>query len=156
MPNVGQWDDFTPYLVGDSLTVTVLDNDSTKNLILDVALGGSIQVDWAFSGAGLAYVGATTFTVTAYADPVDHSGVVTLGPFTVLGTLPPGSPPAPANYTQSIPIPPNPTNASTPGLLQVGAWRLTTLITAATTAGGLSVPIAGFVDGPIIQVRPAP
>ncbi len=154
MVNVGQWDDFAPFIVGDSLTVTVQDSDFNPNMILDVALGGSIKVDWAFSGPGLAYIGDTTFTVTAYADSVETSAVVPLGPLTVPGTLPAGSPPAPANYSQTIPIPPNPTNASTAGLLQVGAWRLTTLITV--DFGGNSVPIAGFADGPVIQVRPAP
>jgi hypothetical protein len=154
MVNVGQWDDAAPFITGDSLTATVLDNDSTPNLIIDVALGGSIQVDWAFSGFGIPFLGGATFTVATYADSVEAPTVVELGPFAVPGTLPAGSPPAPANYSQVIPIPANPTNAPTPGLLQVGAWRLTTLITV--TFGAFSVPIAGFVDGPIIQVRPAP
>lgn len=154
MANVGQWDDFAPFIVGQSLTTSVLDHDNTPNMILDVALGGSVQVDWTFAGPGMLLLGGMTFTVTTYADSVETPAVVSLGPFNVLGTLPAGSPPAPANYSQSIPIPANPTNASTPGLLQVGAWRLTTLITV--TFGGGSVPIAGFVDGPIIQVRPAP
>lgn len=128
------WDDFTPFITGTGPTAIVLDPDGTPNNILDVALGGSVQVNWSFGGGGTVLLGPTTFTVNVYADPVGLGANALVGSALVAGSGP---------YTATMPISPP---------LAVGAYRLTTLITC--TLGAFSVPIAGFVDGPIIQVRP--
>jgi hypothetical protein len=51
-------------------------------------------------------------------------------------------------YSVNFPIAPNSLNPD--------AYRLTTVITSIEASTGGSLPIAGFVDGPIIQVRPGP
>jgi hypothetical protein len=142
------WDDFGTFLAGVGPTATVLDPDGTPNNILSFAQGGSVQVDWSFSGAGTPILSALTFTVSLYADPVGPGANTLVGtPSSVLGTATLPSPPNPPfSYSAPIPI--------VPSSLAVGAYRLTTLITTVVTATGASMPIAGFVDGPIIQVRP--
>ncbi len=132
------WDDLTPFLVGAGPTATVLDPDGTPNNILDTALGGSVQVDWSFTGTASAFLPAITFTVSLFADPVGPGANLQLGAVPVTGAGP--------AFTTTIPV---------TGLAP-DAYRLTTLITAVVTATGGSLPIAGFVDGPIIQVRPGP
>ncbi len=133
------WDDSGNFfLVGAGPTATVLDPDNTPNNILDVLQGGSFQVNWSFSGPGAPLLTLAEFTVQLFADPVGPAPNIEVGQVVV-----PGSP---APYQATIAIP--------PGLLAIGAYRLTTLITS--TEGGVSTPVAGFVDGPIIQVRPGP
>jgi hypothetical protein len=140
------WDDFGAALTGAGPTSTVQDPDGTPNNIIDKNLGATVQVGWSFTGSGAASLPPLfTFTVTLYADPVGPGGNVTLGPNTVAGTATLPSPPNPPySYSTSIAI---------PTTFATGAYRLTAVITAATTVGGVSVPLAGFVDGPIIQVR---
>jgi len=43
-----------------------------------------------------------------------------------------------------------------PATISPDAYRLTAVITSIEVSSGGSLPIAGFVDGPIIQVRPGP
>lgn len=140
------WDDLTPYLVGTGPAVIVLDNDQTPNNIINAPLGGSVQVDWSFNGPSSGILPQLTFTVTVYADPVGPGTNVVAGSATV-GPNDPGP-----NYTVNIPLETG--NPAAPNFLAPDAYRLTTLIT--TVLGGVSFNIAGFVDGPIIQVRPGP
>jgi hypothetical protein len=135
------WDDLSPFLVGSGPTATVLDPDGTPNNILDTLRGGSVRVGWSFSGSASAFLAAMRFTVTLYADPVGPA------PNIVVGTVAvgPGNP-GPA-YQVTIPVPPG---------YAPDAYRLTTLITTVLAPTGQSLPIAGFIDGPIIQVRPGP
>ncbi len=145
------WDDFSPFLAGTGPTATVLDPDGTPNHILDFPMGGSVQVDWSFSGMATNILPALRFAVSLYADPVGPGANTLVGgaPVTVLGSATLPSPPNPPwSYRATIPI--------APSSLPVGAYRLTTLITTVVTATNGSVPIAGFIDGPIIQVRPGP
>jgi hypothetical protein len=128
------WDDFSPFITGTGPTSTVLDADLNPNNILDGTLANSVRVDWAFSGPGAMFLGPTTFTASLYADPVGPGANVLVGSVAVPGSGP---------YTASIPV--------APGSLAAGAYRLTALVTNAL--GATPTPIAGFVDGPIIQVR---
>jgi len=139
------WDDLAPGITGAGPTATVQDPDGTPNNILDVTVGGSVVVDWSFQGVGIALLDLAEFTVELYADPVGPASNVLVGTAVVPGTIT-VPPTGPNPYTATIPIP--------AGFLAVGAYRLTTLITC--SEGGFSAPIAGFVDGPIIQVRPGP
>jgi hypothetical protein len=131
------WDDLSPFLTGAGPTATILDPDGTPNNILDVTLGGSITVEWSFSGAAVGFLAVTDFDVQVFADPVGAGSNVSVGEVSDVG-------PGPA-YSVSLPI-----------NLGVGAYRLTTLITSTVAGTGVSLPIAGFVDGPIIQIRPGP
>jgi hypothetical protein len=140
------WDDLSPFLVGTGPTATVLDPDGTPNNILDAPQGGSVQVDWSFNGASSGILPLLTFTVALYADPVGPGTNVVAGS----ATVGPGNPGP--NYSVNIPLVTN--NPAAPNFLAPDAYRLTTLIT--TVLGGSSFNIAGFVDGPIIQVRPGP
>ena len=136
------WDDLKPYLVGSEPTATVLDPDGTPNFILDVVQGGAIKIGWSFSGAAKALLNVMKFIVNVYADPVGLGSNALLGTVTVDGTTGP-------NFTAVVNIPPN--------SIAVGAYRLTTLNTTdLKIVPPQSLPIAGFVDGPIIQVRPGP
>jgi len=140
------WDDSGNFfLVGAGPTATVLDPDNTPNNVLDVLQGGSFQVNWSFSGPATPLLALAEFLVQLYADPVGPETNQLIGEVVVPGA---GAGP----YETIIPIPTS--TSPTPGILGVGAYRLTTLITS--TEGGVSTPVAGFVDGPIIQVRPGP
>lgn len=132
------WDDIPGFLTGTGPTATVLDPDGTPNWILDAAQGGSVQVDWTFSGSLSAILGDVQFTVTLVADPVSVNPKLVLGTATVTN--------ASGNYSVTFTIAPNSLNPD--------AYRLTTVITSIETSTGGSLPIAGFVDGPIIQIRP--
>lgn len=134
------WDDLSPFLVGTGPASTVLDPDGTPNNILDAPLGGSVKVDWSFAGPVSWVLGSLRFTVTLYADPVGPGANMVVGSPTVTGPGP--------NYTVTIPVP--------GGSLTPDAYRLTTLITAVFIPTGAQTNIAGFIDGPIIQVRPGP
>jgi hypothetical protein len=143
------WDDIPGFIIGGvgTPTSTVADPDGTPNNILAFEDGGKVTVAWSFSGVGLGFLTTAHFSVQLWADPIG-TGVNTLVggvAVTVPGTVT-VVPPAPQPYHATITI--------APSSLPVGAYRLTALIT--TTNGGFSIPIAGFVDGPIIQVRPKP
>ena len=140
------WDDLGTVLTGAGPTATVQDPDGTPNNILDVADGGAVEVAWSFKGTALGFLDLAEFTVQLWADPVGLGTNHLVGQVLVAGTLAPVTPPGPKGYAANIAIAPN--------SLAIGAYRLTTLITC--TNGGVSVPVAGFVDGLIIQVRPGP
>jgi hypothetical protein len=132
------WDDIPGFLTGTGPATTVLDPDGTPNNIIDASLGGSVQVDWTFAGSLSAILGDVQFTVTLVADPVSTNPKLVLGTTTITD--------ASGVYSVSFPI--------APSSLSPDAYRLTTVITSIEVSSGGSLPIAGFVDGPIIQVRP--
>lgn len=134
------WDDIPGFLTGTGPDVTVFDDDNTPNLILDADDGGSVQVDWTMSGTLSAILGDVQFAVILVADPVTNNPKVVLGPLDATD--------ASGVYSVTFTI--------APGALTPDAYRLTTVITSTETSSGGSLPIAGFVDGPIIQVRPGP
>jgi hypothetical protein len=134
------WDDMPGFLNGTGPATTVFDSDNTPNNILDGPLGGSVQVDWTMSGSASAFLGDIEFTVTLVADPVSVDPKLVLGTTAVID--------ATGNCSVTFPIAPNSLNPD--------AYRLTTVITSTEVSSGGSLPIAGFVDGPIIQVRPGP
>jgi hypothetical protein len=141
-------DDFTPFLVGVGPASTVVDPDGTPNNILTFGVGGSVNVDWSFTGSAAPILAGLNFSVSLYADPVGlPPNVVIDSPQIVDGAAPLPSPPNLANAYQA-------TFTIAPGSLAVGAYRLTALLTTTEKTTGASVPIAGFVDGPIIQVAP--
>ena len=139
------WDDIPGFLVGTGPTATVLDPDGTPNTILDVLKGGSVRVNFAFAGGLTGILADLEFTVTLYADPVGPA------PNVIVGTHLVKNDPGPS-YSVTIPIAAN--------SLAADAYRLTTLVTTVIQRPAplppAPVPIAGFVDGPIIQVRPGP
>ncbi len=134
------WDDIPGFLTGTGPSSTVLDPDGTPNNIIDAPLGGSVQVDWTFAGSLSAILGDVQFTATLVADPVSTNPKLVLGSTAVTN--------ASGVYSVNFPIAPNSLNPD--------AYRLTTVITSIEASTGGSLPIAGFVDGPIIQVRPGP
>jgi hypothetical protein len=142
------WDDSgNSFLKGTGPHTTVLDPDGTPNHIIDITIGATVDVQWSFGGPGLGSLDLAQFTVTLVADPVlpPPPENTVIGVVVVPGTVT-SVPPAPTTYDASFTIAPN--------QLPVGAYRLTTLITC--DEGGVSVAVAGFHDGPIIQIRPAP
>jgi hypothetical protein len=138
------WDDFSPFITGTGPTSTVLDADLNPNNILDQTLGGSVRVDWSFSGQGANLLDGTNFTVSVYADPVGLDPKVLVGSAQVDG-LSGQNPPGSGKYRCDIPIAPN--------SLALDAYRLTTLVMNAMKQPPQPTAIAGFVDGPVIQVR---
>lgn len=134
------WDDIPGFLTGTGPDVTVFDSDNTPNLILDTLDGGSVQVDWTMSGTLSAILGDVQFAVVLVADPVTGNTKVVMGPIFATN--------ASGVYSVTFTI--------APSFLPPDAYRLTTLITSTEVSSGGSLPIAGFVDGPIIQVRPGP
>jgi hypothetical protein len=136
------WDDLAPGIVGAGPTHTVLDPSNPHNNILDVAQGGKIKLDWSFSGPALGLLDFVEFHVQMWADPVGLGNNTLVGNIAVAGTVT-AVPPAAQAYETEFTI-----------SLPVGAYRITTLITS--TAGPFTLPVSGFVDGPVLQVRPAP
>ena len=99
------WDDSGKHLPPrDGPTTTVIDPDGTPNNILEESLGGSVKVDWAFSGPGRFLLTPTLFTVNLYAESIGP------GPEKLVGTVNvPGwaDTPGPTwNFTATIAIPP--------------------------------------------------
>lgn len=139
------WDDMHPFLSAipaDGPTVTVLDPGVIPNHILDSALGGSVKVEWSFVGPSVYILDHIQFTVTLYADPVGTGSNQEVGKVaSAIGRGP---------FSETIPIPPS----DQPGGLAAGVYRLTTLITSVDSDTGETANLAGFTDGPIIQVRP--
>jgi hypothetical protein len=132
------FDDIPGFLDGTGPSTTVLDNDNTPNNILAASLGGFVEVDWQFTGSLSPILGDVEFTVTLVADPVSVDPKLVLGTTSVID--------ASGNYSVTFTIAPNSLNPD--------AYRLTAVITSIEVSSGGSLPIAGFVDGPIIQVRP--
>jgi hypothetical protein len=136
------WDDFQPFLVGSGPTSTVLDPDLNPNNILEAALGGSVRVDWSFAGPLTVFLPLTTFTVNIYAESVGPGPELMVGSVPVSGAAPP---------TATVPIPAGSLPAQGPGVS--GVYKLTAVITNFITSSGVPTPLAGFVEGPIVQVR---
>jgi len=132
------FDDIPGFLDATGPSTTVFDNDNTPNNILDVAQGGSVQVDWSFTGSLSPFLGDIEFTVTLVADPVSVDPKLVLGTTSVID--------ASGNYSVTFPIAPNSLNPD--------AYRLTVLITSIEVSSGGSLPIAGFEDGGFVQIRP--
>jgi hypothetical protein len=136
------WDDFQPFLVGSGPTSTVLDPDLNPNNILEAALGGSVKVDWSFAGPLTVFLPLTTFTVSIYAESVGPGPEQMVGSVPVSGAAPP---------TATVSIPAGSLPAQAPGVS--GVYKLTAVITNVITSSGVPTPLAGFVEGPIVQMR---
>ncbi len=142
------WDDSgNTFLQGGGPTIAVHDPDGTPNNILQENLGGSCTIGWSFSGPGRFFLTPTVFTVELYA------GAIGPGPSKLVGSVNvPGSAHTPGptwNYTATVPIPPNQLPANGPNAS--GVYRLTTVI--ANSVGGVRDALAGFIDGPVIEMR---
>jgi len=136
------WQDLSPYLSGSGPTATVLAPNNTPTSILSSAAGGSVQLEWSFTGSALNLLGDIAFTATLYADPYGPPPVVVVGA-TVVGpasTIDPNE----QIYYANIAIPPN--------SIPVNDYAFTVVITA--TENGLTLPIAGFVEVPFVAVNP--
>jgi hypothetical protein len=139
------WDDFGAFLHGTGPTNTVLDPDLNPNNILQENLGGSCRVDWSFTGPATPFLDPTTFTVSLYAEAIGPGPDMLVGSVNVPGSA--HTPPW--NYTTNVAIPPNSLPATGPNAS--GVYRLTTVIT--NSIGGQRDQLAGFVDGPVIEMR---
>jgi hypothetical protein len=114
--------------------------------MLSAAAGGSVQVQWSFTGGAVALLGSIEFTATLYADPIGPPGTIQVDTAVVAPVTPiPTS--GPVNYQSTITIPPN-------TLLADSVYIFTEIITAfeLTASGSVQLPIAGFVEGPLIAV----
>jgi hypothetical protein len=142
------WDDSgNAFLHGTGPTTTVIDPDGTPNNILQENIGGSVKVDWAFSGPGRFFLSATQFQVDLYAESIGP------GPEKLVGTVPnPGSNHTPGptwNFSRTVVIPAGSLPAQGPGAS--GVYRLTVVIT--NSIGGVRTALGGFVEGPVIEMR---
>ncbi len=142
------WDDSgNAFLHGTGPTTTVIDPDGTPNNILQENLGGSVKVDWAFSGAGRFFLDLTQFMVNLYAESIGPGPEKLVGTVNVPGTAHTFGPTW--NYTATVTIPANSLPANGPGAS--GVYRLTALVNNAIA--GARDAVAGFVEGPIIEMR---
>jgi hypothetical protein len=143
------WDDSgSAFLHGTGPTLAVLDPDGTPNNILDEPIGGTCIVSWSFSGGGRIFLDPTVFTVHLYA------GAIGPGPDKLVGTAAvPGTSHTVSglnwDFSAKIPITPGMLPPNGPGVS--GVYRLTAVITNAV--GGVRDVLAGFVDGPVIEMR---
>ena len=142
------WDDSgNAFLHGTGPTTTVIDPDGTPNNILQEDIGGSVRVEWGFSGAGRFFLNATVFTVSLYAESIGPGPERLVGTVPVLGSSHTGGPTF--NYSRDIAIQANSLPANGPGIS--GVYRLTVVI--ANSIGGVRDQLAGFVEGPVIEMR---
>jgi hypothetical protein len=137
------WDDFAPFLVGSGPTNTVLDPDANPNTILEENLGGSVKVDWGFTGIATSFLPGTTFTVSVYAESIGG------GPEKRVGS--PVNVPGAGPLTATVVISPGELPADAPPDIS-GVYKLTTVITHRGCAGAPTA-LSAFVDGPVIQMR---
>ncbi len=142
------WDDLGSPFHGEGPTVTVLDHDRNPNRVLDTNLQNEVRVDWAFTGRAVDWLlPVLTFTVDVYAESIGPGPELRIGKVTVPGTRP---------LTATVPIPAHLLPATGPGPADPsGVYRLTTVITCTAGCGEHQrlTPIAGFVDGPTIEMR---
>jgi hypothetical protein len=146
------WDDSgSAFLHGTGPTTTVIDPDGTPNNILEESIGGSVKVDWAFSGSGRFFLTPTLFTVNLYAESIGPGPEKLVGSVTVPGSAHTAGPTW--NFSATIGIPPAPAPNSLPanGPGVSGVYRLTVVIN--NSIGGVKDSLAGFVEGPVIEMR---
>lgn len=142
------WDDLGSSFHGDGPYVTVLDQDSNPNLVLRADVQNEVKVDWSFTGKAVSWLlPVLTFTVDVYAESIGPGPELRIGQVKVPGTDP---------LTATVPIPAGTLPANGPGPNDPsGVYRLTTVITCTAGCGNnqKNTPIAGFVDGPTIDMR---
>lgn len=98
-----------------------------------------IRVDWSLSGFLAPFLGGVDYEVSAYADSLAGGYEGQIGTTqNVAG--------GPLNLQAVINVP----AGNMVGGLPAGAYKLTTLITC--NAGGVPLEMAGFLEGPVIQV----
>lgn len=141
------WESYAPLLVGTGPTAYVVDRDLNPNDIIDWPLGGAVRVDFSFTGLFAWVLPLTTFDVAVYAESIGPGPEGLLGTATVVGFA--------GAMQATIPIPPSSTllRPSDPNVPRSGVYRLTVAITNHVTSTGFKTQLAGFVDGPTIEVR---
>ncbi len=98
-----------------------------------------VRVNWSLSGWAASFLGDVQYEVSAYADSL-------AGGFQgQIGTMQPVAG-GPLNLQAVIDVP-----NTAGGGLAAGAYRLTTLIIC-KDSGGTPLQMAGFLEGPVIQV----
>jgi hypothetical protein len=140
------WQDLSPFLSGIGPDLNVLDSSGNPTIMLSAAAGGSVQVQWSFTGGAVALLGSIEFTATLYADPIGPGGTVQVDQASVVPVTPiPTS--GPVTYQPTITIPPN-------TLVADAVYVFTVIITVfeVTAAGTVQLPMAGFAEGPLIAV----
>lgn len=142
------WDDSgNAFLHGTGPTITVMDPDGTPNNILQENIGGSVRVDWSFSGPGRFFLTPTQFQVDLYAESIGPGPEKLVGAVTVPGSA---HTPGPTwNFSRSVLIPAG--SLPPQGPTASGVYRLTVVIT--NSIGGVRTALGGFVEGPVIEMR---
>ena len=142
------WDDSgNAFLQGTGPSTAVIDPDGTPNNILQENLGGSVKVDWAFSGPGRFFLTPTQFTVNLYAESIGPGPEKLVGTVNVPGSAHTAGPIW--NFTANVTIPAGSLPANGP--TASGVYRLTVLVN--NSVGGVRDTLAGFVEGPVIEMR---
>jgi hypothetical protein len=127
----------------DNLEVEVFDvGGNSPTTIIRTSQAWQIQADWEAVGVAVAFYGAVNFTVDAYLESIGPGAEVRLGP--VAGAIVPGT----VNYNAVIPVVAG--NPPIPAGQDSATFKLTTTITFRDLAGN-PVPMAAFVEGPILQ-----
>ena len=140
------WQDLSSFLSGIGPDMNVMDSSGNTTAMLSAAAGGSVQVEWGFTGGAVALLGSIQFNAILYADPIGPAGTISVDSSIVAPVTPiPTS--GPVSYQATITIPPN-------TLLADAVYVFTVIITAfeVTAAGSVQLPIAGFAEGPLIAV----
>jgi hypothetical protein len=141
------WQDLNPFLTGAGPDATVFDSGGTATTLLSAAAGGSVQVQWSFTGSAVALLGDIQFTATLYADPLGPASSIAVDS-SLVAPVSPTPTAGPVDYSTTIVIPPG-------TLLADSVYEFTVVITAGELASGgttTPLPIAGFFDGPLVAV----
>lgn len=148
--------EFPPALAGSGPDVEVLDSGGAPNTIIDTDDPFTLRVRWAINQPGAALLGGQ-FIVRAYAESVGPGVERQIGPAVPRGvnTGTPGGPPARLDYRADVNVPAGTLSAeepaSTGGPESSGVYKLVVIVTH-QNFGGATV-LAGFSEGPIIQMR---
>jgi hypothetical protein len=120
--------------------VVVTDNDGNPNRVIDEGVGFDVRVDWTLSGT-LAGMIAGTWTVRLFVESMGPGPEAQLGSVTVPLGLDP-------HYSATIHAGPGSLPAGPPAS---GVYKVVVVITH--EAYGVKTEIAGFGEGPLIDVR---
>lgn len=143
-----------PLVDGQITSFTFQDPDEEANQVLDIDRNWTLTVEWHLTGTGAHAVAMGTWFGQITIESLGGQEEKTLIEFSKPGTaIEPGSSMAHMHYKQEITVLARDLATALPDRVnQPGAYMLTTLITHKTEAfPAVADPVAGFLEGPILQ-----
>lgn len=135
-------------LDGSIVSVALLDPDSTPNTVLDRNLPFLVRVNWETHPLAPALALGGDWHVRAFVESVGPGPEMQIGPTVVVSAGAGVVVPPQKRYTATINVPPNTLPANAPAS---GIYKLVVVVTHINF--GVKTEIAGFIEGPLFEVR---